>query len=165
MPVIRITDTTMDRLKQWAVPLEDTPDDAIRKVLDAAEQHLKCILTKKEEPIYIETTRPIHKSRLPNGQMIPQSAYNQAVMEALYELGGRAQAQDVLDVVEKNMKDLLTDIDYQELSSGSIRWEKNAHWARFKLVRAGLLKSNSPQGLWELSSMGLQQIESRVKDA
>ena len=41
MPVIRITDSTWSRLQRWAVPLEDTPEDAVRKVLDAAEEHLK----------------------------------------------------------------------------------------------------------------------------
>lgn len=42
MPVIRITETTWDRLKRWAIPLDDTPDDALRKVLEAAEEHLRC---------------------------------------------------------------------------------------------------------------------------
>jgi len=50
MPVIRITDTTWDRLKRWAVPLEDSPEDAVRKVLDAAEEHLKCPGGKLIEP-------------------------------------------------------------------------------------------------------------------
>lgn len=38
MPVIRISDSTWDRLKRWAEPLEDSADDAIRRVLDAAEK-------------------------------------------------------------------------------------------------------------------------------
>jgi len=48
MPVIRITDATWGRLKRWAVPLDDSPDDAVRKVLDAAEEHLKCPQTEKQ---------------------------------------------------------------------------------------------------------------------
>ena len=41
MPVIRITDTTRERLKKQATPLEDSPEDAVRKILDAAEEHCK----------------------------------------------------------------------------------------------------------------------------
>ena len=50
MPVIRITDATWDRLKRWAIPLEDSPDDAIRKVLEAAEEHLRNLPTEAAAP-------------------------------------------------------------------------------------------------------------------
>jgi len=159
MPVIRITETTWDRLKRWAVPLEDSPEDAVVKVLDAAEEHLKYTQTKKIEPSTTKTTRRIQNGRLPNGQKTPQSAYNQPIMEAIYELGGSAPVGEVLQVVEKKMKSLLTDVDYQELPSGNIRWDNTAQWARRQLVIDGLLKSESPRGVWELSSIGLQKIE------
>jgi hypothetical protein len=48
MPVIRISDESWDRLKNWATPLEDTPDDAVRKVLDAAEAYKKGALFNLE---------------------------------------------------------------------------------------------------------------------
>ena len=37
MPVIRVSDHTIQRLKTWAEPLEDTVDSALSKALDAAE--------------------------------------------------------------------------------------------------------------------------------
>ena len=37
MPVIRVSDETIKRLKTWAEPLEDTVDSALAKALDAAE--------------------------------------------------------------------------------------------------------------------------------
>ena len=39
MPTIRISDKSMQRLKAWAEPLEDTADSALAKVLDAAETY------------------------------------------------------------------------------------------------------------------------------
>lgn len=39
MPVIRISEETMERLKAWAKPLEDTAESAFAKVLDVAERH------------------------------------------------------------------------------------------------------------------------------
>ena len=164
MPVIRITDATWDRLKRWAVPLEDSPEDAVRKVLEAAEEHLKCPQTKKLEPSTTKTTRHVQNGRLPKGLKTPQPAYYQPIMEAIYELGGSASVDKVLQVVEKKMKTLLTDVDYQKLpTSDSIRWENTAQWARFKLVKDGLLASASPRGVWKLSSISLQQIEQRAK--
>jgi len=38
MPTIRVSDESLERLRKWAVPLKDTPDAALRKVLDAAEK-------------------------------------------------------------------------------------------------------------------------------
>ena len=43
MPVIRVKPATFERLKAWATPLEDTPNDAITKILDAAEEHRACM--------------------------------------------------------------------------------------------------------------------------
>ena len=37
MPVIRVSDQTIQRLKAWAEPLQDTVDSALSKALDAAE--------------------------------------------------------------------------------------------------------------------------------
>ena len=34
MPVIRISDDVMELLKKFAVPLEDTPDSVLRKILN-----------------------------------------------------------------------------------------------------------------------------------
>ena len=38
MPVIRVSDQTIQRLKAWAEPLKDTADSALSKALDAAEE-------------------------------------------------------------------------------------------------------------------------------
>lgn len=37
MPMYRISGETHERLKLWAVPLSDTRDDVVRRVLDVAE--------------------------------------------------------------------------------------------------------------------------------
>ena len=38
MPVIRISEQTMERLRKWAEPLTDTADSALTKALDAADR-------------------------------------------------------------------------------------------------------------------------------
>lgn len=37
--VLRVHPETWRRIQQWAVPLEDTPDSTLRKILDAAEKY------------------------------------------------------------------------------------------------------------------------------
>lgn len=156
MPVIRITDATWDRLKRWAVPLEDAPEDAVRKVLDAAEEHLKCRQTTDISHPPKKTTE--RKGKLPRGQKTPQQAYRRPIMEALYELGGSASVADVLRLVEGRMKTLLIEVDYEKIPSGDTRWRNTAMWERHELIKDGLLKSDSPRGVWELSKEGAKEI-------
>ena len=161
MPVIRITDATWDRLKRWAEPLEDSPEDAVRKVLAAAEEHLKCSqlsILRKEDRI---TEKSIRKSvRLRKGLKTPQQAYRLPILESIYELGGSASMDAVLKRVEGKMKNLFNDVDYQRLSSdGDIRWRNTAQWERLILVKDGSLKSNSPTGVWELADKGIEEIK------
>ncbi len=161
MPVIRITDPTWDRLKRWAVPLEDTPEDAVQKVLDAAEEHLAC----RQETVSqnfghnTEKKRIVHSSKLRRGVKLPEEAYRHPILEALHEHGGSGSVQDLLKTVEQKVKALLNEVDYQRLPSGvDIRWRNTAQWARWKLVKEGLLETGSPSGIWELSDKGAEEI-------
>ena len=160
MPVIRITDATWDRLKRWAEPLEDSPEDAVRKVLVAAEEHLKCgqpRLSRQGNRFDDKLHR--RSKRISQGLKTPNKTYRLPILEALAELGGRAYADDVLRAVEEKVKPLLNEVDLQKLSSGvDIRWRNAAQWVRWALVKEGFLKSNSPRGIWELSDKGAEEI-------
>ena len=160
MPVIRITDATWDRLKRWAEPLEDSPEDAVRKVLAAAEEHLKCRqpqLSGRENRIAEKLPRK--SGRLRKGLRTPNQTYRRPILEALQELGGRAYANDVLKVVEEKVKPILNEFDLQKLQSGmDIRWRNAAQWVRWTLVKEGLLKPDSLRGVWELSDKGVEEI-------
>ncbi len=67
---------------------------------------------------------------------------------------------DVLHVVEKKMKSVLNSYDLQPLPSNprTLRWQNTAQWCRHTLVREGLLKSDSPWGIWEISEQGRQAL-------
>ncbi|MFH1031209.1 MAG: winged helix-turn-helix domain-containing protein [Chloroflexota bacterium] len=163
MPVIRITDATWDRLKRWAIPLEDSPEDAVRKVLDAAEEHLKYRDYRRTTDISnLPKKVRISQGKLPSGVKTPQQAYRLPILEALHELGGSASVDSILKKVEVKMKSLLKEIDYQKLPSGiEIRWRNTAMWERFNLVKDGLLKPNSPSGIWELTEKGEKEVKER----
>ncbi len=94
--------------------------------------------------------------RLPRGIRTPESAFTEPILAALVELGGSAPVGHVLDLVEPKLKSQLKDVDYQPLPSdpNALRWRNTAQWARHDLVTQGLLKSDSPRGIWEISEKG-----------
>jgi len=101
------------------------------------------------------------KSRLPRGVRTAEDAFRRPILEALVELGGKAPMGKVLDLVEEKMKAVLTDCDREPLPSNpkSIRWRNTAQWCRNTLVREGLMKSDSPHGIWEISDSGRKALQ------
>jgi hypothetical protein len=57
------------------------------------------------------------------------------------------------------IKPLLTKVDYQKVpSGGDIRWRNTACFVRSHLVKRGLLKSDSPHGIWEITEQGIRWL-------
>lgn len=95
---------------------------------------------------------------LPKGLKTPQGAYCIPILKALEELGGRGRASEVLNRVGELMRGVLKEIDYVVVPSGSVRWRNTAEWCRFDMVRQGLLASDSPRGIWEITEKGRQYL-------
>ncbi len=69
----------MGTFKEQAIPLEESLQDAVRKIPDAAEEHCKHSQTHIiERHGSAKTTRRVG-SRLPKEQKAPQSAYYQTL--------------------------------------------------------------------------------------
>jgi len=101
------------------------------------------------------------KGRLPKGLRTPDDAFRIPLLEALIELGGSAGMNGVLDCVAKRMRRQLNEYDMEPLQSdpNSIRWRNTAQWCRLTLVREGLMKSDSPRGVWEITTTGRKALE------
>ena len=159
MPVVRISDEVWERLKEWAVPLEDKPDDVLRRLLDLADEHKDCQATAIE-PLPAPNLEAPKTKRLKKGEKVPQEAYSAPILEALYEMGGRGPIKDVLKEAETKVRHLLGEVDYQQLKGGEPRWRNTAMWERYQLVLKGLLKDDSPRGVWELTEKGADSVAS-----
>ena len=150
MPVIRVSEDNWKRLQKWAIPLEDTPNDVIGKVLDAAEGRGQSAREESHESLdvpRIATTREQHQTSV----RTPDEAYERPLLDALDELGGSARTDEVLQLVERKMQGTLTEHDRKPLpGSGETRWRNTAKFARKHLVDKGLLRKDSPRGTWEL---------------
>lgn len=101
------------------------------------------------------------------GLRTPEDAFRLPILESLAELGGRASMSDVLPLVEKKMKGTLNRFDYEPLPSHpkSIRWRNTAQWCRWSLVREGLMKGDSPTGIWEITDEGLRSLRATSKSS
>lgn len=96
--------------------------------------------------------------RLQRGMRTPEEAYYKPILQALRDMGGSGKVAAVLDEVGKKMKSVLKKWDYEPLSSNpdNPRWRNAAQWARNSMVNEGLLKNDSPRGVWEMSDKGNQ---------
>lgn len=150
MPVMRVSDKTWKRLQKWAVPLEDTADSTLAKVLAAAERH--CTQTGASAPSRL--TRPERPAAEPRRGKLPQKAFRRPLLEVLRDMGGRAHVRDLRPVMEERMKLHLLPGDLALLSSGEPRWWNATQFERYALREEGYLRDDSSRGVWELSKKG-----------
>lgn len=99
-------------------------------------------------------------SKLKRGLRTSEDTFRMPILQSLIELGGSAPVSDILNLVEKKLKGTLTKHDYQPLPSDpkSIRWRNTAMWCRKTLVNEGLLKSDAPFGIWEITDKGKKLV-------
>jgi len=100
--------------------------------------------------------------RLRRGLRTPEPAFRTPILNALVELGGGGKVADVLELVEMRMKKMLKKVDYQPLASdpSNLRWRNTAQWSRSIMVHDGLLKADSPRGVWEITDAGRKEMMS-----
>lgn len=127
---------------------------ALRKEWDA----MAAVADRAED----EETRSQRRNmgRLPKGVRTPEKAFYRPILQALQEFGGTAEIGKVLERVEELMRPVLKDVDYEPLASDADlpRWRNTAQWARNSMVKEGLLKADSPRGIWAISDLGWKYL-------
>jgi restriction system protein len=98
--------------------------------------------------------RVAKRQRLPRGVRTPEEAFVVPILTVLEELGGSASMSTVLDRLETMMAARLNEHDRSPLKRGRIRWRNTAQWARQDMKEDGLLASDSPYGIWEITEVG-----------
>lgn len=109
------------------------------------------------------TTGPMPRTnsvRLKKGEYTPQEAYYIPILRSLEEMGGSGKSADVCDAVYRKMKDVLKPVDLDGLPANPerLRWWVFAQFARLHLKNEGLLSSNSPYGIWEITDKGREYL-------
>jgi hypothetical protein len=73
------------------------------------------------------------------------------LIEALQNLGGSASKEAVEDEIEHRLHNEFSAADLDTVGEGIPRWKKNVQWIRFDLVKRGIMKKDSPYGVWALN--------------
>jgi predicted transcriptional regulator len=154
-PTIRISDETYRALQNLARPFEDTPDSVIRRLLEQAEAGRPPERVARE-PASRARPQPVE------GEKTSQAAFRAPLIQALQEAGGRGRTSEVIDRVGEILGDELKNGDFEKVSGGDIRWRNTTAWVRFHLVKEGVMRDNSPTGIWELNPDYLQTDPSEV---
>lgn len=118
-----------------------------------------------EEDIQAAQTQRQNLGRLQRGMRTSEEAYYIPLLQVLTEMGGSGKVAKVLDRLGEKMKPVLKKCDYEPLSSGpdNPRWRNAAQWARNSMVNEGLLKNDSPRGIWEVSEKGKEYLTEKTR--
>jgi hypothetical protein len=108
-------------------------------------------------------TKKHEEKRLPRGESLPRDFYRPLILKALAEMGGKGRAKEVLERVFEMAEPHLGPEDRSFLkTSKEFRWRRKANWERYLMVRDGLLRPDSPQGIWELTEEGWREAKKLI---
>lgn len=152
-PSIDIDDEVWEVIKRHAEPFVDTPNSVVRRLvgIDHATSRRAPTTSKADS----------QAGRAAPGTLLPESEYEIPILRYLAEHGGRAPSREVVDAVEKALGDKLTELDWQKLKSGDVRWKNRTAFVRLRLVERGELVKGSPRGTWEISDKGRERLQAR----
>lgn len=76
----------------------------------------------------------------------------QHILKALRALGGRAPVRQVLEEMGNQLEGKLLpgDLEWRE-SANEYVWHNNTRWERSRMVKEGILKKETPSGIWEIA--------------
>lgn len=163
-----------DAWKQAAEPFE-LPEDVLRRVLGVTTSPVWPEPPNAEAPSagsdgparaprarragHLPQKTGSKRSRVASDLLLPESEYELPILRALVASGGRGPTREVVNEVGRELGGRLTEADREPMRDGEApRWQNRVQFARLRLVRAGLMKENSPRGVWEISPSGKQRL-------
>jgi Mrr restriction endonuclease-like protein len=148
MLIIELSDQTGKRLLRQAESFEDSPETVIERLLDQAER----------EPAGTHKLN-MSQDRGTEGELLPEGEYWLPILELLAEAEGKARGSDVIAALEGRLGNRLTPRDRDVLRMGEVRWQNRARFARLRMKERGLISSDSPRGIWEITDRGRVFLE------
>jgi hypothetical protein len=153
--------------KRFAEPFE-SPDDVLARLFKAADGRDRRS-GSASGPSLAGTTggqarkgRSKHRTgrtRVASHLLLPEAEYEQPILQALHEAGGRAPAREVIEAVGSFLGERLTETDKEMMHDGrAARWQNRTQFARLRLVKQGFLKNDSPRGVWEIAPAGADRL-------
>lgn len=126
-----------------------------RQALAQLADELAEILTNLRQRIGQAETKtsdaklPARRLKLPKTD---NKVLREQILLALKRLGGKAKVPDIIGEMTRQLDGALLpgDLVWREATKEPA-WQNNAKWERYQMVQDGLLRGDSPRGVWELS--------------
>jgi len=157
---LQAIDKTIQQMQKAKIAIPDEMRHLKSKLIgelaesDEAGKLLLSIITEVNE-LFSDLAYPLNKNKnkriRKKGRTIDRAKLRNAIISALKHYGGSAASADVLNWMEANLKGQFTVVDLSCRECGQIVWQNNTSWERYKMIKAGILKSDSPHGTWELN--------------
>lgn len=131
----------------------------LREQLEAIERLISSTAEGADEVRDLPAPRPTSPVIAGGGsrsrKFTPVDAYWRPTLESLEELGGSGPSNAVIEKVGGKMEKILKPADRELLSSGvALRWHNRVAWQRENMKRLGLIRADSPRGIWEITEKG-----------
>lgn len=167
---LREISKTIDRLEKMNIPIPDVlraektrlaaalgiQADSKQTMISLA-QGLEEVLTELKERLGVVSGRGGNGGggRGPRGPRTPKTSLKtlrEQIILALKKMGGRGAVKEVIAQIERQLdgKLLPGDMEWRD-SVNEVAWQNNAKWERNRMREAGILRGDSPHGIWELS--------------
>lgn len=115
---------------------------------DAISSELKARLGRGAE----NTSARRPRSGRPRSPKTSHNTLRLLITEALKLRGGSAKKNDILKDMEQELQGKLLPGDLEwRAATNDYAWQNNACWERYQMAQEGILKRDSPKGIWELS--------------
>jgi hypothetical protein len=120
--------------------------ESLRGELESMSAEIQKIFPAKDQD-----TKPRRRRPRSNVPRTDKQVLREFLVKALKAHGGRASIHDTLKWMREHLQNRFLPGDLETRTSGEVVWENNTCWERYNLVQEGVLKSDSPRGVWELN--------------
>lgn len=123
----------------------------VERVKDRMTQLVESFPKKGLNPLSAKKEPKPRKPRQVRSPKTKGSVFRELIIEILREFGGKARASRVMNEIERRIGDSFTQGDLAfEADGKTLAWWKTTQWERNRLVLKKIMKSDSPNGMWEL---------------
>lgn len=85
------------------------------------------------------------------GRLTPRNTLIRAIVQVMEQMCNSGSNKEIHQKLKLVLADVLTPEDYELDSSGRVTWYHQVDWARMFMVKIGMMRNDSPRGIWELS--------------
>jgi hypothetical protein len=85
------------------------------------------------------------------GRLTPRKTLIRAIVQVMEQMGNSGHKREIHNRLENVLADVLNPEDYELDSSGLVTWHHQVDWARMYMVQIGMMRNDSPRGVWELT--------------